>query len=264
VNILNATPAIPDNCQWCTFLRNHDELTLEMVTPEERQWMWQTYAPEPRMRLNLGIRRRLAPLLDGDRRRIELANSLLFSLPGAAILYYGDEIGMGDNIWLDDRNGVRTPMQWDGGLNAGFSDVPPERLYAPPIDDEQFGCRRVNVAAQRADSESLWHALRRMMAIRKKHRAFSRGSCDFVPLKNRAVLAIVRAFEGETILAVHNLSALPQKVWPGLRRWQGAQVYELLTEREFPTVLAKPYAIRLRPYDYLWLRLDRPEKVAQT
>jgi maltose alpha-D-glucosyltransferase/alpha-amylase len=155
-------------------------------------------------------------------------------------------------------------MQWDGGLNAGFSDVPPERLYAPPIDDERFGCHRVNVAAQRADPESLWHALRRMMAIRKTHLAFSRGSCDFVPLKNRAVLAIVRAYEGETILAVHNLSALPQKVWPGLRRWQGAQVYELLSGREFPAVTAKPYAIRLRPYEYLWFKLGRSEEAAQT
>src|SRR5512138_948426 len=161
--ILKRTPQIPPTCQWCIFLRNHDELTLEMVTEEERQWMWRQYAPDPRMKLNLGIRRRLAPLLDNDQHKIELAHSLLLTLPGSPILYYGDEIGMGDNIWLFDRNGVRTPMQWNTGSNAGFSDAASESLFAPVIDDEVFGAAHVNVEAQRQDPESLWSVIRQMI-----------------------------------------------------------------------------------------------------
>ncbi len=178
--ILGRTPPIPDNCQWCTFLRNHDELTLEMVTEEERQWMWQEYAPEPRMRLNLGIRRRLAPLLDDDRRKIELANSLLFTLPGSSILYYGDEIGMGDNIWLPDRNGVRTPMQWTSAVNAGFSSAAPKSLYLPLIDNSVYGPAHINVADERAHPDSLLNRLRRLIAVRKQHPAFGRGSFTWV------------------------------------------------------------------------------------
>jgi maltose alpha-D-glucosyltransferase/alpha-amylase len=255
VEILSATPSIPDNCQWCTFLRNHDELTLEMVTPEEREFMWQTYAPEPRMRLNLGIRRRLAPLLDDDRRKVELAHSILFTLPGSPILYYGDEIGMRDNIWLDDRDGVRTPMQWGEGPNAGFSNAGPEALYAPVIADERFGYQRVNVAAQRADAASLWHTLRRMIAVRQGHRAFGRGACEFLRIENRAVLATVRTAGDETILAVHNLSALPQHLQPDLRRWKGAKVSDLLSGRSFSDVMDEPYALALNSYEYLWLKL---------
>jgi len=258
VDILARTPPIPANCQWCTFLRNHDELTLEMVTPEERDSMWRTYAPEARMRLNLGIRRRLAPLLDGDRRKVELLSSILFTLPGAPIIYYGDEIGMGDNIWLDDRDGVRTPLQWDAGPNAGFStrDVPPERLYAPVIADERFGYQRVNVAAQRADPDSLWHTLRRMIAVRKQQRAFGQGACEFLPVENRAALAVVRVFAEETILAIHNLAPLAQSLALDLHRWSGARVHDLLAARTLREVTTDPHPLALPPYGYLWLKLE--------
>ncbi|MBM2850113.1 MAG: trehalose synthase, partial [Anaerolineales bacterium] len=258
VDILARTPPIPANCQWCTFLRNHDELTLEMVTPEERDSMWRTYAPEARMRLNLGIRRRLAPLLDGDRRKVELLSSILFTLPGAPIIYYGDEIGMGDNIWLDDRDGVRTPLQWDAGPNAGFStrDVPPERLYAPLIADERFGYQRVNVAAQRADPDSLWHTLRRMIAVRKQQRAFGQGACEFLPVENRAALAVVRTFAEETILAIHSLSPAEQHILLDLRRWSGARVHDLLAARTLREVTPDPHPLALPPYGYLWLKLE--------
>ena len=258
VDILARTPPIPANCQWCTFLRNHDELTLEMVTPEERDSMWRTYAPEARMRLNLGIRRRLAPLLDGDRRTVELLSSILFTLPGAPIIYYGDEIGMGDNIWLDDRDGVRTPMQWDAGPNAGFStrDVPPERLYAPVIADGRFGYQRVNVAAQRANPDSLWHTLRRMIAVRKQQRAFGQGACEFLPVENRAALAVVRVFAEETILAIHNLAPLAQSLALDLHRWSGARVHDLLAARTLREVTTDPHPLALPPYGYLWLKLE--------
>jgi maltose alpha-D-glucosyltransferase/alpha-amylase len=255
VTILQATPPIPDECQWVAFLRNHDELTLEMVTEKERQWMWQEYAPDPRMRLNLGIRRRLAPLLDGDRRKIELANALLFALPGSPILYYGDEIGMGDNIWLDDRDGVRTPMQWNEGPNAGFSTASPGVLYAPLIDDERFGYRRVNVAAQRADAGSLWHTLRELLSIRKAHPAFGRGRYEFLDSGNRSVLAVVRAYGAQVILAVSNLSPLPQHIRLDLRRWRGASVRSLVADRAFPNVPGDSWALTLLPYEYLWLEL---------
>jgi maltose alpha-D-glucosyltransferase/alpha-amylase len=257
VSILQATPPIPDECQWCTFLRNHDELTLEMVTETERQWMWREYAPEPRMRLNLGIRRRLAPLLDGDRRKIELAMALLFALPGSPILYYGDEIGMGDNIWLGDRDGVRTPMQWTDGPNAGFSVA--ETLYAPVIDDERFGYGRVNVAAQRADPNSLWHSLRKLLLIRKEHPSFGRGSYEFVESTSRSVLTIVRVYLSGIIVSVNNLSPLPQHVQLDLRRWHGMSVYDLISGRTLPNVSYNPYLLALQPYEYLWLRLGRAD-----
>jgi maltose alpha-D-glucosyltransferase/alpha-amylase len=252
VNILNRTPALPENCQWCTFLRNHDELTLEMVTNDERQWMWQAYAPEPRMRLNLGIRRRLSPLLDNDRRKIELANSMLFTLPGSPIIYYGDEIGMGDNIWLPDRHGVRTPMQWEAGPNAGFSrDASAEHLYAPLIDDATFGYQRVNVAAQRADPTALWHTLRRMIAIRKTQPAFGHGDCQFPPTSNTAVLPIIRTHTGATLLALHNLSPQPQTVTLELSRWASAP--SLFPDRA-PLPLTGP--LTLEPFAYHWHRLE--------
>lgn len=257
VRIMEATPPIPEACQWCTFLRNHDELTLEMVTEEERQWMWREYAPEPRMRLNLGIRRRLAPLLDGDPRKIELAHALLFALPGTPILYYGDEIGMGDNIWLDDRDGLRTPMQWDAGPNAGFSSAPAEALYLPLIDDERFGYRRVNVAAQRADPGSLWHALRRLIAVRKAHPVFGGGCCEFIEGDNPAVLAVMRRDGEETVLAAHNLSALPQHTLLKLDRWQGARLYDLFAEGAPAGHVTAPYGLALQPYAYRWLKLEQ-------
>jgi maltose alpha-D-glucosyltransferase/alpha-amylase len=251
--IMARTPALPDVCQWGTFLRCHDELTLEMVTPEEREFLWNYYAPEPRMRLNLGIRRRLAPLLDGDRRKIELANAILFALPGSPFLYYGDEIGMGDNIWLDDRAGVRTPMQWDDKANAGFSTA--KSLYLPLIDDERFGYQRVNVKAQRADAGSLWHTLRKLLSVRKEHLAFGLGSFEFLENENRAVLALVRTLEAETIVAVNNLSPLPQQIQLDLRRWNGMRVRDLLSERVFPSVSDSVYALTLLPYQYAWFGL---------
>src|SRR5512138_2955004 len=187
VEILRRTPPIPENCQWCIFLRNHDELTLEMVTEEERQWMWSNYAPEPRMRLNLGIRRRLAPLLDNDERKIQLAYSLLFTLPGSPILYYGDEIGMGDDIWLDDRNGVRTPMQWSKGPNAGFSAAPPEKLYAPMIDTPPYDPTRINVEDELKDPDSWLSFTRKLIALNQAHLAFGQGDFNWAPCENKAI-----------------------------------------------------------------------------
>ena len=203
--VFEQTPPIPADCQWCTFLRNHDELTLEMVTPEEREFMWRTYAPEPRMRLNLGIRRRLAPLLDNDPRRIRLLNSMLFSLPGTPIIYYGDEIGMGDNIDLFDRQGVRTPMQWDSSTTAGFSTASPENLYAPVINDDPYGPDKVNVASQISDPDSLYHFLRRLVRLRKEHPELASGKLEWLNTGTNSVAAY-RRVEGEKVLAaVHNL-----------------------------------------------------------
>ena len=257
IDILKATPAIPPEAQWCTFLRNHDELTLEMVTEAERQWMWAHYAPEPRMRLNLGIRRRLAPLLDGDPRKIELANALLFALPGTPIFYYGDEIGMGDNIWLDDRDGVRTPMQWDAGANAGFSDAPSETLYAPVIAEGPFQYQTVNLAAQQAQPGSQWHRLKSLIAIRRAHSAFGWGTAQFLALANAAVLGVVRQHNQETILAVHNLSPEAQQItveWTVLPVKAEQAASELaatgLTLSSTPASLA----LELAGYGYAWLR----------
>lgn len=256
VNILARTPAIPDNCQWCIFLRNHDELTLEMVTEEERQWMWQEYAPEPRMRLNLGIRRRLTPLLDNDRRKIELANSLLFTLPGSPILYYGDEIGMGDDIWLPDRHGVRTPMQWDDSFQGGFS---AGRPYTPPIANEEFGYQTVNVEAQRGNPQSLWHRLRQMIAIRKAYPVLGQGAYQILPCGDAAVLAIVRdAPAGTTLLALHNFSEVERTVRLDLGAWPGREPQSLLDppSQPFPPIGPHPYPVSLAPYQYLWIKLE--------
>ena len=251
VDILNATPSIPANCQWATFLRNHDELTLEMVTDEERQWMWQTYAPEARMRINLGIRRRLAPLLDGELRKIALLYSILLTLPGSPVLYYGDEIGMGDNIWLEDRDGVRTPMQWEAGPHAGFSgrDIPAERFYAPIIDDECFGYQIINVADQRTRPDSLWQVLRLMLATRKTIPALQ-GGYEILPLSNSALLAVKR---GVDFLAVHNLSPETQTVEIG-GEWQ----YTSMTTIHADVALSPPrqgggVMFILPPFGYTWL-----------
>jgi maltose alpha-D-glucosyltransferase/alpha-amylase len=292
IEIMKATPPIPPEVQWCTFLRNHDELTLEMVTETERQWMWQTYAPEPRMRLNLGIRRRLAPLLDGNRSKIELANALLFALPGTPIFYYGDEIGMGDNIWLDDRDGVRTPMQWDPGRNSGFSDAPSDRLYSPVIADGPFGYQQVNLEAERANPHSLWNALRRLAAVRKAQPAFGWGSYDFLPLDNRAILGLVRQYGDEVIVALHNLAPAAQTLeldlaaLPVAANWPGVTAHELcsaglslnwaqpeLTPPPPLQVGAKAAAtvrltqfqrggsamVTLAPYGYAWLKIAPAE-----
>ena len=255
LEILARTPQIPDSCQWATFLRNHDELTLEMVTEEERAFLWGFYATEPRMRLNLGIRRRLAPLLQNDRGRIELANSLLLTLPGSPVIYYGDEIGMGDNIGLDDREGVRTPMQWSNGPNAGFSTADRADLYAPLIEDETFGYQRLNVEAQRADPGSLLNRMREMIRVRKGHLAFGRGTCRFLPAGNDAVLAYLRTHGEETILVVNNLSSEPQTAALDLSPFAGSQPTDLLGKaRPSPAGLA-PYRLALARYQYLWLAL---------
>ena len=250
--ILQRTPSIPENCQWCTFLRNHDELTLEMVTEQERQWMWEQYAPEPRMRLNLGIRRRLAPLLDHDERKIRLAHSLLFTLPGSPILYYGDEIGMGDNIWLDDRNGVRTPMQWDSGSAAGFSEAPIESLYAPVINNEDYDLARINVKSQRADPSSLLNVIREMIAIRKQHPAFGWGQFEWINLQNDSIAAFLRTYKGESIFAIHNLSGRNQKISYSIKK-PANSLTDLLTQKQFTTT-NRQLEIALMPYEYLWLK----------
>ncbi len=250
--ITQRTPAIPESCQWCTFLRNHDELTLEMVTPEERQWMWQEYAPEPRMRQNLGIRRRLAPLLDNDRRKIELANSLLFTLPGSPVIYYGDEIGMGDHIWLDDRDGLRTPMQWDASPSAGFSTADPAAWYLPLPNNPDYAPQRVNVAAQRLDPGSLFHTLRRMIAIRKRRPAFGWGSFRWVDTPPSAVAAFLRGYQGERILALHNLSAEPANL--PLSSLPATHFIDLFTSASLD--LSGVSGLNLPPYAYRWLKVE--------
>ena len=254
--ILRETPAIPRSCGWCTFLRNHDELTLEMVSEEEREWMWQEYAPDPRMRLNLGIRRRLAPLLDNDPDKIVLAHSVLFSLPGAPVLYYGDEIGMGDNISLPDRDGVRTPMQWDDSPNAGFSDAPPDALYAPLIDNPEYGYRQLNVAAQRADPGSLLNRLKRLIAFRKRHSGLATGSLTILEPENQAVFAVVReAAEGLFVIA-HNLSGIPQQADLDLAAYEGEVPVDLLTGREWLPIGESPYPLALEAYESVYLLLE--------
>ena len=242
--VMSVTPPIPYDAQWATFLRNHDELTLEMVTEEERQWMWEQYAPDPRMRLNLGIRRRLAPLLDGDRRKILLAHALLFAFPGTPFLYYGDEIGMGDNLDLPDRDGVRTPMQWtDEPPNAGFT-APEVRPYVPVIADPPYGFPWVNVAAQRADPGSLLNALRRMIAVRKAHPAFGAGDFAWEKAESAAIVAFWRATPQERLLLIHNLSHEPQVV-----RLPAGRYADLFTGR-----MVRGAQQELPPYGYLWLK----------
>jgi maltose alpha-D-glucosyltransferase/alpha-amylase len=257
IQIMADTPPIPANSQWCVFLRNHDELTLEMVTEEDRQLMWQLYAPDPRMRLNQGIRRRLSPLLDNDRRKIEVAHSLLFTLPGAPIVYYGDEIGMGDNIWLFDRNGVRTPMQWTGEPGAGFSTAAPESFYAPLIDDDTYGYQQVNVAAQMANPDSLFHFIKGLIACRKANPVLGEGSYRFLPTGNKAILATLRQSEPAAILALHNLSEQAQTAALDLSPFTGRVPQDLLerTPASLPEISAAPYAMSLKPFDYCWLKL---------
>ncbi len=260
--IMTQTPAIPDNCQWGLFLRNHDELTLEMVTDDERDYMWLAYSADPRMRINVGIRRRLAPLVDNNRRRIELLNSILFSFPGTPILYYGDEIGMGDNIYLGDRNGVRTPMQWNGDRNAGFSKAVPAALYSPVIMDPIWGYQAINVEAQEADTSSLLHWTRNMIALRKIFQVFGRGSLEFFNPDNRKVLAYLRELDGERVVCVANLSRFAQPVTLDLARFDGMVPVEMLGYVPFPKIDKTPYAITLGPYAFLWLELQEPALAA--
>ncbi len=259
LEIMERIPPIPAACQWCTFLRNHDELTLEMVSHDEREWMWKTYAPDPRMRLNLGIRRRLAPLLDNDRRKLELADSLLFTLPGSPIIYYGDEIGMGDNIWLKDRDGVRTPMQWSADKNAGFSDADPKRLYAPVIDDPVYGYRRINVAAEQVDPDSLYRRVKQLIAIRQAHPVFGRGDLTFLLPENAAILSYTRHYQDDTILVVQNLSGQTQMAALDLGAFVGTMPRELVTDRPFPAIAHGPYHLSLKPYEYIWLDLKHSQ-----
>jgi len=255
--IMSQTPDIPAGTQWCTFLRNHDELTLEMVTEEERQWMWQEYAPQPRMRLNLGIRRRLAPLMDNDHRKILLANALLYSLPGAPIVYYGDEIGMGDNIWLPDRNGVRTPMQWDDSLNAGFSDAPPEMLYTPVITQGSFSYKIVNVAAEKVDPNSLLSRMKHLIQIRRENPILAVGDYEFLATEVKQVLTILRKLDDEEILCVLNLSEQTQEISLDLSHWNGTSPVDLLSGEVFPTISNNPTSLKLEPLTYHWLNLTR-------
>jgi maltose alpha-D-glucosyltransferase/alpha-amylase len=258
-DILRQTPELPENCQWAMFLRNHDELTLEMVTDSERDYLWSTYAADPRARINLGIRRRLAPLMDNDRRKIELMNSLLMSFPGTPIIYYGDEIGMGDNIYLGDRNGVRTPMQWSPDRNGGFSRADPARLYAPVIMDPVYGYEAVNVEAQSRSVSSLLSWTKRLIAVRKSTLAFGRGSMAFVRPSNRAVLAYVRQYDSEVILCVANLSRAAQAAELDLSAWKGRIPIEMLGRTEFPAIGDPPYTITLSPYGFFWFKLvERP------
>jgi maltose alpha-D-glucosyltransferase/alpha-amylase len=260
IDILEQTPDIPEGAQWAIFLRNHDELTLEMVSEEERDLMWRSYAPDRRARLNLGIRRRLAPLLENDRRRIELLSSLLLSLPGTPVLYYGDEIGMGDNVFLADREGVRTPMQWSSDRNAGFSKANPQSLYLPVIVDPQFHYETVNVEAEHANPNSLLWWVRKMIRRRRRHPALGAGTTRFLAPNNTHVLTYLREVEEETILIVANLSRHAQYVEVGLSEFAGNHPVELLGQTQFPAIGELPYFLTLAPYGYYWFRITDPSE----
>ena len=256
IDILDQTPAIPENCQWAMFLRNHDELTLEMVTDEERDYMWRVYANDPHARINLGIRRRLAPLLANSRRKIELLNTLLFSMPGTPIIYYGDEIGMGDNFYLGDRNGCRTPMQWSPDRNAGFSKANPQQLYLPVTIDPEYHYEAINAENQQKNLSSLLWWMRRVIAMRKNYRAFSRGSLEFLFPDNAKVLAFLRQYESETILVVVNLSRFAQSVEIDLSRFAGCRLVEVFSRNVFPRIKKSPYIVTLAPHAHYWFVLQ--------
>src|ERR1041385_4818244 len=256
VDILEQTPPIPETSQWALFLRNHDELTLEMVTDEERDYMYRVYAHDRRARINLGIRRRLAPLLGNDRKRIELLHLLLLSLPGTPVLYYGDEIGMGDNTFLGDRNGVRTPMQWSSDKNAGFSRASPQALYLPIILDPEYHYEAVNVEAQQANSNSLWWWMKRLLTLRQRHQAFGRGSIHFLRPENRKILAFTRSHGAEVIRVVANLSRFPQPVQLDLTEFKGRVPIELFGRTEFPVIGESSYPLTLNPHAAFWFLLE--------
>jgi maltose alpha-D-glucosyltransferase/alpha-amylase len=256
VDIVKRTPAVPEGCQWAIFLRNHDELTLEMVTDEERDYMYREYASDPRMKINVGIRRRLAPLMDNGRRRIELLNSLLLTLPGSPIIYYGDEIGMGDHIYLGDRNGVRTPMQWTGDRNAGFSRADYALLYSPVIADPVYGYQAVNVEAQQRVPSSLLNWMKRLIRIRKRYQVFGRGDISFLYPENHKVLAYVRRYNDELVLIVNNLSRFVQPVELDLRGLNGMRPVEMIGNTPFPPIGELPYFLTLGPHGFYWFRLE--------
>jgi len=260
LEIMKQTPVIPENCQWALFLRNHDELTLEMVTQEERDYMYREYAADPKARLNLGIRRRLAPLMNNGRRQMELLNSLLFSLPGTPVIYYGDEIGMGDNIHLGDRNGVRTPMQWSGDKNAGFSTVDPDKLYSPVITDPVYGYQAVNVEAQNMTQSSFLNWTKRMIRVRRSLKAFGRGTVEFLRHQNPKILAYIRAYADEVLLIVNNLSRYVQPVELDLKHYDGWEPLELWGNVKFPKIGELPYFLTLGPHSFYWFRLIKPSE----
>jgi maltose alpha-D-glucosyltransferase/alpha-amylase len=260
VEILERTPDIPSNCQWGMFLRNHDELTLEMVTDEERDYLYNEYAKDRRMRLNMGIRRRLAPLLDNGRRRIELLHALLFSLPGSPFLYYGDEIGMGDNIYLGDRDGVRTPMQWTADRNAGFSRADFARLYFPVIMDPVYGYQAVNVEAQQRYGTSLLNWVREMIHLRKRHPVFGRGIISMIKPENRKIFAFTRSYLDETVLCAFNLAQSAQPVELDLKDFAGCTPIEMMGEARFPAIGANPYQLALAPRGFYWFLLKSAQE----
>jgi maltose alpha-D-glucosyltransferase/alpha-amylase len=253
--ILERTPPIPKQAQWGLFLRNHDELTLEMVTDDERDYMWGEYAKDPRMKLNLGIRRRLAPLLNNGRRQMELFYGLLLSLPGTPILYYGDEIGMGDNIYLGDRDGVRTPMQWSADRNAGFSRADFAQLYLPPLMDPVYGYQAVNVEAQERSESSMLHWLRRFIAVRRRHPVFGEGAFDALDASNPSVFAFLRTLGDDVVLCVNNLSRFAQPVELDLRRYDGCVPVELVGKVHFPRIGELPYLLTMTPHAFYWFRI---------
>ena len=257
IDILQQTPDMPDGCQWAIFLRNHDELTLEMVTDEERDYMYRAYAADPQMRVNVGIRRRLAPLLQNDRRKIELMNGLLFALPGTPVIYYGDEIGMGDNVYLGDRDAVRTPMQWSPDRNAGFSTVNPQRLYLPVIIDPEYHFETVNVEAQQQNPSSLLWWMRRIIALRAQHQVFGRGSIEFLLPENAKVLAFTRRLEGESVLVVANLSRFAQTRHARPSRAPRRRCPSSCSAaREFAPIGEGGYNLTLGPYGFYWFSLQ--------
>jgi maltose alpha-D-glucosyltransferase/alpha-amylase len=263
IDIMRQTPEIPTECQWAIFLRNHDELTLEMVTDEERDYMYREYARDPRMRINVGIRRRLAPLMEGGRRQIELMNALLMSMPGTPIIYYGDEIGMGDNIYLGDRNGVRTPMQWSPDRNAGFSEADTAALFSPLIVDPPYGYHTVNVVAQERVPTSLLRWMRRLIAVRQEFKAFGRGTWEPFDAANRRVLVFLRRYRDEMILCVNNLSRFAQYVELDLRQFNGLVPLELWSKNCFPPIGELPYLLTLGPHNFLWFRLLPGERAKE-
>jgi len=263
VDIMRQTPPIPESCQWAVFLRNHDELTLEMVTDEERDYMYREYARDPRMRINVGIRRRLAPLMESGQRQWELTNALLMSMPGTPIIYYGDEIGMGDNIYLGDRNGVRTPMQWSADRNAGFSEADTAALFAPLIVDPPYGYHVVNVAAQERVPTSLLRWMRRLIGVRQEYKAFGRGTWEPLQANNRRVLVFLRRYKDELILCVNNLSRFAQYVELDLRELTGMVPLELWSKNCFPSIGELPYLLTLGPHNFLWFRLLRPAQAKE-
>ena len=258
--ILAQTPDIPDNCQWGLFLRNHDELTLEMVTDEERDYMYSEYAKDPRMKINVGIRRRLAPLLDAGRAEIELLHAILFSLPGSPVLYYGDEIMMGDNVYLGDRDGVRTPMQWTSDRNGGFSRADFAQLYAPPLMDPVYGFQAVNVEAQMRTPYSLLRWLRRFIALRKEHPVFGLGVYEPLAPSNRRIFAHVRAYEGDIMLCVHNLARSAQAVELDLSSYEGYSPVEMFGRSRFPQIGELPYLLTLAPRGFYWFQLVKQDE----